>query len=98
MELQIMIYSVLLIVLGIGIGISFKKHEIAQKYPQQFIEINVEYEPEDRCSYEEYKGKPYYSITYKQNGYEYEGFGTYNPEVLSRYLREYFCISEDEKR
>ena len=56
----------------------------------EFIEILAQYVPDDICTYPEYKGKPYYSIHYKQNGEEFVGFGTYKPEVLSRYLKEYF--------
>lgn len=56
----------------------------------EFIEILAQYVPNDICTYPEYKGKPYYSIHYKQSGEEFVGFGTYNPEVLSRYLKEYF--------
>lgn len=56
-----------------------------------FEEIVVEYPmAEDLCTYLEYKGKPYFSIKYEENGEHFVGFGTYKPEVLSRYLREYF--------
>lgn len=58
-----------------------------------FEEIVVNYPPEDLCTYPEYKGKPYFSIKYEENGKHYVGFGTYKPEVLSRYLREYFIMS-----
>lgn len=57
---------------------------------REFIEILAQNVPEDLCTYPEYKGKPYYSIHYKENGEDFAGFGTYNPEVLSRYLRDYF--------
>ena len=56
----------------------------------EFIEILAQYVPDDICIYPEYKGKPYYSIHFKQKGEEFVGFGTYKPEVLSRYLKEYF--------
>lgn len=52
----------------------------------RFIEIVVKY-PED-CP--EYKGKPYFSILYDEDGELFEGFGTYKPEVLSRDIRVYF--------
>lgn len=55
---------------------------------KKFIEIVVEYPA--NCSYPEYGGKPYFSIRYEENGEEIEGFGTYKPEVLSKYIREYF--------
>lgn len=69
------------------------------KRPQgkrEFIEILAQYVPDDICTYPEYKGKPYYSIHYKENGEEFVGFGTYNPEVLSRYLKEYFMKGDAE--
>jgi hypothetical protein len=57
---------------------------------REFIEILAQNVPKDLCTYPEYKGKPYYSIHYKENGEDFVGFGTYKPEVLSRYLRDYF--------
>ncbi len=58
---------------------------------KKFEEILVEYPPEDLCTYPEYKGKPYFSIKYEdENGNHIVGFGTYKPEVLSEYLRNYF--------
>lgn len=40
--------------------------------------------------YPEYKGKPYFSIKYTENGQEFIGYSTYKLEVLSEYLKEYF--------
>lgn len=57
---------------------------------REFEGIEVTYLPEDICIYPEYKGKPYFGIKYKENGKEIVGYGTYNPEVLSRYLKDYF--------
>lgn len=54
--------------------------EIVVKYPS--------YNP-----YPERKGKPYFSIKYTENGQEFIGYGTYKPEVLSEYLKEYFMPS-----
>lgn len=51
--------------------------EIVVEYPSYYI-------------YPEYKGKPYFSIKYTENGQEFIGYGTYKPEVLSEYLKEYF--------
>lgn len=59
-----------------------------QKNGKKFIEIVAEYPA--ICPYPEYEGKPYFSIRYEENGEKIEGFGTYNPEVLSKYIREYF--------
>ena len=62
-----------------------------------FQEIVVEYL--SYCAYPEYKGKPYFSIKYTKNGHEFIGYGTYIPEVLSEYLKEYFMPSaQPEKR
>ena len=58
-----------------------------------FVELVVEYPDPELCTYKEYKGKPYYSIKYIENGETYVGYGTYNPEVLSQYLKEYFISS-----
>ena len=41
-------------------------------------------------AYPEYEGKPYFSIKYTENGQEFIGYGTYKPEVLSEFLKEYF--------
>jgi hypothetical protein len=57
---------------------------------RKFDEIVVEYPPAELCTYPEYRGKPYFSIKYEENGEHFIGFGTYKPEVLSRYLQEYF--------
>jgi len=35
-------------------------------------------------------GKPYYSILYVENGERFNGYGTYDIDVLSRYIRDYF--------
>ena len=58
-----------------------------------FVELVVEYPDPELCTYKEFKGKPYYSIKYIENGETYVGYGTYKPEVLSWYLREYFMPS-----
>jgi hypothetical protein len=59
-----------------------------QQHGRIFREIVVEYP--SYCTYPEYKGKPYFSIKYTENGQEFIGYGTYKPEVLSKYLKEYF--------
>lgn len=56
-----------------------------------FKEIVVEYP--SYSTYPEYKGKPYFSIKYTENGQGFIGYGTYKPEVLSEYLKEYFMPS-----
>lgn len=60
------------------------------KVEREFIEILTNYQSDDLCSYPEYRGKPYFSIHYRENGEEFVGYGTYKIEVLSRYLRDYF--------
>lgn len=57
---------------------------------RKFEEIMVEYPSAELCTYPEYKGKPYFSIKYEENGKHTIGYGTYKPEVLSEYLRKYF--------
>jgi len=59
---------------------------------REFEGIEVTYLPEEVCIYPEYKGKPYFAIKYKDNldGEEIVGYGTYNPKVLSQYLKDYF--------
>ena len=60
---------------------------------REFQEIVVKYPPEDLCIYPEYKGKPYFSIKYKEGNDYIIGYGTYNPKVFSKYLRDYFLPS-----
>ena len=59
---------------------------------KKFIEIVAEYL--SICPYPGYKKKPYFSIRYEENGEIFEGFGTYNPKVLSEYIREYFMEAD----
>lgn len=61
-----------------------------------FQEIVVEYPSIN--TYTEYIGKPYFSIKYTENGKEFIGYGTYEPEVLSYYLKEYFMSSLQQER
>ena len=68
-------------------------NEIKSAQPEQqhgriFQEIVVEYP--SISTYPEHEGKPYFSIKYTENGQEFIGYGTYKPEVLSEYLKEYF--------
>ena len=63
-----------------------------------FVELVVEYPDPELCTYKEYKGYPYYSIKYIENGETYVGYSTYNPEVLSQYLKEYFISSAQPKQ
>lgn len=63
---------------------------------RKFLEIVTKYPK--ICAYPEYEGKPYYSIKYEENGETIVGFGTYKPDVLSQYLREYFISSAEPER
>lgn len=63
-----------------------------------FVELVVEYPDPELCTYKEYRGKPYYSIKYIENGETHIGFGTYKPEVLSQYLKENFISSAQPDR
>ena len=76
---------------------------------REFERIEVTYPPEDICVYPEYKGKPYFGIQYRENGESIVGYGTYSPQVLSRYLKDYFmsttknnfevdCISREQAK
>ena len=60
------------------------------KCEREFVEIITEYHEDDYDTLPEYRGKPYYSIHYRENGEEFVGYGTYKIEVLSDYLRKYF--------
>lgn len=62
-----------------------------EQHRRAFKGIVVEYP--SYCAYPEYKGKPYFSIKYTENGQEFIGYGTYKPEVLSEFLKEYFMPS-----
>lgn len=68
-----------------------------QEPKRTFVELVVEYIDPEVCPYKEYKGKPYYCIKYIENGETHVGYGTYNPEVLSQYLKEYFISSEQSE-
>ena len=70
-----------------------KENILSTEPTRTFVELVVEYPNPELCTYKEYKGKPYYSIKYIKNGETYVGYGTYNPEVLSQYLKEYFISS-----
>lgn len=72
-----------------------KPIECEDAVSRDFVELVIEYPT--TCAYPEYKGKPYYSIKYRENGQEYIGYGTYKPEVLSQYLKEYFIPSVTQK-
>lgn len=81
-----------------SIGMALAKLELLEKqgckcssgHGRKFEGIVVEYPPANLCIYPEYKGRPYFSIRYEENGEHIIGFGTYNPQVLTRYLQEYF--------
>lgn len=66
-----------------------------QQHGRVFNGIVVEYPSYN--TYPEYKGKPYFSIKYTENGQKFIGYGTYNPEVLSEYLKEYFMPTAQPK-
>lgn len=56
----------------------------------KFIRIITEYHSDELVTYKEFRGKPYFSIMFEENGETVVGFGTYKIDVLSRYLRDYF--------
>lgn len=63
-----------------------------------FVELVEKYADPELCPYPEYKGKPYYSIKYIENGEEYVGYSTYNLQVMSGFLKKYFMSSAMEKQ
>lgn len=67
----------------------------SEQHRRVFKEIVVEY---PTYTFLEYKGRPYFSIKYTENGQEFIGYGTYSPEVLSEYLKEYFMQSAQTER
>jgi len=67
-----------------------------QRNARVFQGIIVEYP--SISAYSEYEGKPYFSIKYTENGQEFIGYGTYKPEVLSEFLKEYFMPSAQPER
>lgn len=71
-----------------------KRAAIDAKHERIFQEIVVEYP--SYTIYPEYKGKPYFSIKYMENGQEFIGYSTYKPEVLSEFLKEYFMPSAQQ--
>lgn len=78
-----------------GMAILALEKQPEQKNGKKFIKIVTSYSM--ICPYPEYKRKPYFSIQYEENGEKFESFGTYNPEVLSKYIREYFMGAEKGK-
>ena len=88
-----------------SIGMALAKLELLEKQgckvinpsgsspEKKFEKIVVEYPPAELCTYPEYRGKPYFLIQYEENGEHIIGFGTYNPEVLTGYLQEYFITT-----
>jgi len=63
-----------------------------------FIELVERYVDPELCPYPEYKGKPYYSIKYIENGEEYVGYSSYSLQVMSGFLKKYFMSSTLEKQ
>ena len=66
-----------------------------QQHGRIFQGIVVEYLSYN--TYPEYEGKPYFSIKYTENGQGFIGYGTYKPEVLSEYLKEYFILPAQQE-
>lgn len=70
------------------------KHEESTR---TFVELVVRYPDPELCAYKEYKGKPYYSIKYIENGETHVRYGTYNPEVLSQYLKCFMPSAQPDR-
>lgn len=73
----------------------FMKLNIKKEDEIEFVGIDVSYPDPEVCTYKEYRGKPYFGIKYKHNGDIYVGFGTYKPEILSGYIRNFFIKPKD---
>lgn len=69
-----------------------KEGAAKQQSEQKRIFLGIDVSYPTICTYPEYEGKPYYAIKYLENGEAIIGFGTYNPDVLSEYLRKYFIM------
>lgn len=63
-----------------------------------FIELVERYVDPELCPYPEYKGKPYYSIKYIENGEEHVGYSSYSLQVMSGFLKKYFMSPALEKQ
>lgn len=68
----------------------FMKLNLKKEEEMEFVGIDVSYPDPEVCTYKEYRGKPYFGIKYKYNGDIFVGFGTYKPEILSGYIRNFF--------
>lgn len=71
---------------------------VQERSNKEFEEIVVEFPNPDTCVYEEYKGMPYYSIKFHENGETRIGFGSYSTHVISDYLKKYFMPSAQPER
>ena len=63
-----------------------------------FVELVERYVDPELCPYPEYKGKPYYSIKYIENGEEHVGYSSYSLQVMSGFLKKYFMSPAMEKQ
>ena len=63
-----------------------------------FVELVERYVDPELCPYPEYKGKPYYSIKYIENGEEHVGYSSYSLQVMSGFLKKYFMSPALEKQ
>lgn len=73
------------------------EQEPCEDNQREFIELVVEYINPDLCIYPEYRGKPYFSIKYRENGKYIVGFGSYKIEMISQWIKEYFIPSIQPK-
>lgn len=73
------------------------EQEPCEDNQREFIELVVEYINPDLCTYPEYRGKPYFSIKYRENGKYIVGFGSYKIEMISQWIKEYFIPSIQPK-
>lgn len=82
---------------GISVLLADNMAEDSDEKPKRkFIRIVARYFPNDIVCYKEYVGKPYFSIEYEGDGELHCGYGTYDIDVLSSYLRDYFMAEKEE--
>lgn len=62
---------------------------------RKFIKLLARYIPDEIVTYPEYRGEPYYSILYEEDGQQIVGYSSYKLDVISAYLIEFFFNQEE---
>lgn len=61
------------------------------EHRRKFVGLRVDMIP---CSYIHGAKAPYYSIMYREDGQLFQGYSSFNIDIVSRFLRDYF-IGQD---